>query len=323
MTASEPASGSICAPFLPHSLFPVLLPLASAGRIETLVREAQAAYSPDELDRISKLLQQEVKKSGEEAKRGKGLLDAMKRKGESLASRNAKGERVQPYKTQYMRLCKLYVETMKEHQRSKEAMRKTQTDTLVRRGEIVFGDTKSREEIKEAVDRDPGGFLREAILTESSEEAQQAFTDAQSRARDIEMLVKCVPRSSDALPSPLPSKRSLSSLCVLVRDRFAVTSPPLPCPRLFAPRSLNEVATMFQDLAALVQQQSDMLDSIENNVESATTYVKKGNANLRTAIELQKKTRKCYCCLLCIVIAIVIALVAGLGTFFSGAIKKA
>lgn len=79
---------------------------------------------------------------------------------------------------------------------------------------------------------------------------------------------------------------------------------------------------MFQDLAALVQQQSDMLDSIENNVEQATTYVKKGNANLRTAIELQKKTRKCYCCLLCIVIAIVIALIAGLGTFFSGAIKK-
>ena len=121
---------------------------------------------------------------------GKSLLDAMKRKGESLAAKNAAGERVQPYKTQYMRLCKLYVETMKEHQRAKEAMRKTQTDTLVRRGEIVFGDSKSKEEIKSAVDRDPGGFLREAILTEASEEAQQAYTDAQSRARDVEMLIK-------------------------------------------------------------------------------------------------------------------------------------
>ena len=284
------------------------------------MREAQAAYSPDELDRVSKLLQQEVKKSGEEAKRGKGLLDGMKRKGEALASKNARGERVQPYKTQYMRLCKLYVETMKEHQRSKEAMRKTQTDTLVRRGEIVFGDTKSREEIKEAVDRDPGGFLREAILTESSEEAQQAYTDAQSRARDIEMLVKCVrpPRGGPAWPA-----RARARALTPAAHPRCCPLPLLPPPAPHARRSLNEVATMFQDLAALVQQQSDMLDSIENNVESATTYIKKGNANLRTAIELQKKTRKCYCCLLCIVIAIVIALVAGLGTFFSGAIKKA
>ena len=214
-------------PFPPHC----------AARVDALTREAQAAFSPDELDRVSKLLQQEVKKASEEAKRGeathccagrrahaacarpraravrsrvprhpivprrragKSLLDAMKRKGESLAGANPKGERVQPYKTQYMRLCKLYVETMKEHQRSKEAMRKTQTDTLVRRGEIVFGDTKTKEEIKDAVGRDPGGFLREAILTESSEEAQQAYTDAQSRARDIEMLVKCVRRGAAA-----------------------------------------------------------------------------------------------------------------------------
>jgi len=242
---------------------------------------------------------------------GKSLLDAMKRKGESLASANAKGERVQPYKTQYMRLCKLYVETMKEHQRSKEAMRKTQTDTLVRRGEIVFGDTKTKEEIKDAVGRDPGGFLREAILTESSEEAQQAYTDAQSRARDIEMLVKCVLSARPRGPRPV-----LPPLAVPPRR-----APARPPARALC-RSLNEVASMFQDLAALVQQQSDMLDSIENNVEQATTYVKKGNANLRTAIELQKKTRKCYCCLLCIVIAIVIALIAGLGTFFSGAIKR-
>jgi len=158
--------------------------------VDALTREAQGAYSPDELERVSKALQAEVRKASEEAKRGKSLLDAMKRAGEALASKNPKGERVQPYKTQYMRLCKLYVETMKEHQRAKEAMRKTQTDTLVRRGEIVFGDSKTKEEIKEAVGRDPGGFLREAILTESSEEAQQAYTDAQSRARDIEMLVK-------------------------------------------------------------------------------------------------------------------------------------
>jgi t-SNARE complex subunit (syntaxin) len=82
------------------------------------------------------------------------------------------------------------------------------------------------------------------------------------------------------------------------------------------------VAQLFQDLAALVQHQSEMLDSIESNVELAGDYMRKGNKNLRGAIEYQKKSRKCLCCVLCIVIVIIIALVAGLGSFFSGAFNK-
>ena len=34
-------------------------------------------------------------------------------------------------------------------------------------------------------------------------------------------------------------------------------------------RSLNEVAALFQDLAVLVQHQSEMLDNIEDNIETA------------------------------------------------------
>ena len=40
---------------------------------------------------------------------------------------------------------------------------------------------------------------------------------------------------------------------------------------------------MFQDLAVLVQQQSEMLDSIESNVETAGKYVRKGNEAVRRA----------------------------------------
>jgi hypothetical protein len=32
---------------------------------------------------------------------------------------NPKSDRLQPYKSQYMRLCKLFVDAMKDHQRSK------------------------------------------------------------------------------------------------------------------------------------------------------------------------------------------------------------
>ena len=39
-------------------------------------------------------------------------------------------------------------------------------------------------------------------------------------------------------------------------------------------------------------------------------------------IEYQKKSRKMMCCIICVVIVIIIVLVAGLGSFFSGAIKK-
>ena len=170
-----------------------------------------------------------------------------------------------------MRLCKMYVDTMKEHQRAKEAMRKVQTDDLVRRGMIIYGDGKSESEIREKVERDPANFVREALLEEAADEAQQAYAEAQSRARDVEMLV----------------------------------------------RSLNEVASMFQDLAVLVQQQSDMLDKIEENVETAGEYVRKGNQALRDTIEYQKKQRKCWCCLIIVLIIIILVTVAGVGSFFA------
>lgn len=38
-------------------------------------------------------------------------------------------------------------------------------------------------------------------------------------------------------------------------------------------------------------------------------------------IEYQKKSRKMMCCIICVVIVVIIILVAGLGSFFSGAIK--
>jgi len=105
---------------------------------------------------ISKLLQQQVKLSSDEARKGsslasppsqsvaayacagriecspltcpathlptpagKKLLDDMKKSGDTMTVKNPKAERLQPYKSQYMRLCKLYVDVMKEHQRSK------------------------------------------------------------------------------------------------------------------------------------------------------------------------------------------------------------
>jgi hypothetical protein len=45
-------------------------------------------------------------------------------------------------------------------------------------------------------------------------------------------------------------------------------------------------------------------------------------AQLRDGIAYQKRTRKCYCCLICIAIVIILLLVAGLGSYFGGAFKR-
>ena len=170
---------------------------------------------------------------------------------------------------------RMYVDVIKEHQKAKEVMRKAQTDDLVRRGAIIYGDTKSEAEIREKIERDPANFVREALMEEAADDAQQAYAEAQSRARDVEMLV----------------------------------------------RSLNEVASMFQDLAVLVQNQSDMLDSIEEHVESAGTYMKKGNQAMRDAIESQKKARKCWCCFIIGLVIVILVVVSGIGAAF-GVQKK-
>ncbi len=80
---------------------------------------------------------------------------------------------------------------------------------------------------------------------------------------------------------------------------------------------------MFQDLAVLVQHQSEMIDHIESNVEQAGEYMRKGNAEVRAAIEYQKKSRKWMCCGICILIIVIVALIAGLGSFFGGITKSA
>lgn len=62
---------------------------------------------------------------------GKALLDKMKSDGEAIASAAPKSERVQPYKSQYLTLCKGYVDAMKEHQKVRAACRRADTCTGV------------------------------------------------------------------------------------------------------------------------------------------------------------------------------------------------
>lgn len=72
-----------------------------------------------------------------------------------------------------------------------------------------------------------------------------------------------------------------------------------------------DVNTIFKDLATMVHEQGEMVDSIEANVESAQMRVEEGTAQLGLASTYQSKLRRRKC-ILAIIIAIVLAIVIGI-----------
>jgi syntaxin 7 len=74
--------------------------------------------------------------------------------------------------------------------------------------------------------------------------------------------------------------------------------------------SIHEVNQIFIDLATLVNEQSPMIDNIENHIDSAVSNVSRGVVELRQAAEYQKSARTKMCCLVVIILAIVGVVVA-------------
>lgn len=68
---------------------------------------------------------------------------------------------------------------------------------------------------------------------------------------------------------------------------------------------VNEI---FRDLATMVYEQGDMIDSIEANVDSAAVHVEDGNVQLQKASNYQKAARKKICCILVILVVVAGAL---------------
>ncbi|KXJ12622.1 syntaxin-7 [Exaiptasia diaphana] len=64
---------------------------------------------------------------------------------------------------------------------------------------------------------------------------------------------------------------------------------------------VNEI---FRDLANMVHEQGDVIDSIEANVESAAVHVETANVQLEKARDYQKASRKKLCCILIILVVV-------------------
>lgn len=73
-------------------------------------------------------------------------------------------------------------------------------------------------------------------------------------------------------------------------------------------RSMKEINEMMSDLAALVQEQSDNLQRIDQQVGSAVVRIEKGNKELERAISYQKAARRKYCCIAIIGVIILVVI---------------
>jgi len=83
-------------------------------------------------------------------------------------------------------------------------------------------------------------------------------------------------------------------------------------------KGLNE---MFVDIATMIKEQGDMVNTIEDNTFKASNAVEDGVQQLRKASEYQQSSRKKLCCLLLIVVLILAAIGAFIGIYF-GAFHK-
>jgi len=79
---------------------------------------------------------------------------------------------------------------------------------------------------------------------------------------------------------------------------------------------IQEVNSIFIDLATLVQEQAPMIDNIESNINSTVSNTAKGVVELHKAADYQRSQRTKLCCIILVVLLIVavvvVALVVGL-----------
>jgi syntaxin 7 len=69
-----------------------------------------------------------------------------------------------------------------------------------------------------------------------------------------------------------------------------------------------EVGQIFQDLAAMVNEQGVMVDNIESNISSSVEATSTGVEQLEGAEEYQRKARK-KCVIITIIVVVIIAII--------------
>lgn len=80
-------------------------------------------------------------------------------------------------------------------------------------------------------------------------------------------------------------------------------------------RTLGELASLYQDLATVVEQQEPVIQAAENNALNTVENIEKGNEQVQQATKHARNRRKLkwWCALIVFLIVLAIALGVGLG----------
>ena len=230
-----------------------------------------SAFTPEQNDRFSSAVQTETKRAHAAAREGKRLLDGMKQKKQRLQAEGAQ-DTGRDTGAELRLQANQYMQLVKQYM---EAVSEHQLAKANFKEVCVDKAVQQAKAVFEGVDEEE---LAERVERDPTA-IQQALTAPTVEANE---------QVQAAYDEAMSRAKDVEALVV----------------------SLNEVASMVQDLATIVQEQSELLDRIDVNVEDAGTHVKKGNMELEKAIRYQKKARKRFCC---IIIICAVLLVIGLG----------
>lgn len=88
-------------------------------------------------------------------------------------------------------------------------------------------------------------------------------------------------------------------------------------------QTLLELASMFQDLAVLVEQQEPAVQAAEQNAENTTKWTEEGNQHVGKGIKHARNRRKLkWWCLLITILIIIIAVGVGAGMYLRSNFKE-
>lgn len=154
-------------------------------------------------------------------------------------------------------------------------------------------------------------------LVRDFQQAQQAFKEAlqAQQVREMRLLMPGLSESevkqrveAGETSAVLVAQQIAGTHALLLDELDAIKSKHQDILRL--ERGVADCHQMMQEIALLVDQQGEMLDSIEINVHNAKNYVKKAESQLINARKAQSKGQRWMCCLAAVMLIILLAILS-------------
>lgn len=245
----------------------------ATAQVSMLTQESIMATSTEKETQLSAEMKPSIEKANEQSKFTKNMLNALKEETTSLKIRQENGERV--VSTSDIRIRENLLNTLTR--KFVEVMKEYQSAQAKYKNEIM---KKTKRQVQ-------------IVKPDATEEEM----DAVIRSGGADKLIQEQILTGEA-------NESLKYMYQNINARYNEI--------LAIEASVQELHQLFLDMALLVEQQGELLDSIEYQVQQSEEHVDKGNEQMVKAIKHMiniRRTQAYCCCALLIILAIVIAVV--------------